>query len=236
MAKEKNKDLEEGDATLCTVERISGTTVFVDIEKNGKGTIVTSEISPGRIRNLRDYVVPGKKIVCKVLNIDKQGNIHLSLRRTSEKEKKEVLEKYNKEKSAKKILESILENPEEIIKKIPGDIYSFLEKAKENPKRLEKLIGKENTKKVLNILEKRQKKQVEIKSYFKLTTQEENGINLIKKILSPFKEDIKYLSAEKFSLTIKDKDYKEANKKRDEVLKKIKNKAENKAEFEIIEK
>ena len=63
------QELEEGQIVLCTVEKILGTTVFVKIEGNGEGTITTSEISPGRIRNLRDYVVPGKKIVCKILSI-----------------------------------------------------------------------------------------------------------------------------------------------------------------------
>ena len=45
-------ELEEGDVVLCTVDRIVGTTVFVSIEGNGEGSIVVSEISPGRIRNL----------------------------------------------------------------------------------------------------------------------------------------------------------------------------------------
>ena len=88
--------IEEGLAVLCTVTKIIGTTVFVKIEDNGEGTIMTSEIAPGRIRNLRDYVVPNKKIVCKILSIDNSNNIHLSLRRVSAKERKEVLEQYSK--------------------------------------------------------------------------------------------------------------------------------------------
>ena len=86
------EQLEEGQIVLCTVEKIVGTTVFVKIQEDGEGTLITSEISPGRIRNLRDYVVPGKKIVCKILHI--RGNrIHLSLRRVKQNEKKELLDK-----------------------------------------------------------------------------------------------------------------------------------------------
>ena len=73
-------ELEEGEIVLCTVDKIIGTTVFVKIEGNGEGTITTSEIAPGRIRNLRDYVSPGRKIVCKVLRVD-VNKISLSLRR-----------------------------------------------------------------------------------------------------------------------------------------------------------
>ena len=47
--------LEEGDLTLCTVDRIVGTNVFVKFFDEGKekeGTITFSEIAPGRIRNI----------------------------------------------------------------------------------------------------------------------------------------------------------------------------------------
>ena len=87
--------LEEGDIVLCTVDRIVGTNVFVkiDSEQEKEGVIVFSEIAPGRIRNIRDYVVPKKKIVCKVLRIS-GDRIDLSLRRVTQKEQKELKEKY----------------------------------------------------------------------------------------------------------------------------------------------
>src|SRR3990167_3344887 len=100
----------QGDLVLCTVERIDNTTVFVKLFDNGKeidGSIVTSEIAPGRIRNLRDYVVPKKKIVCKVLRISERGNIELSLRRVSAKERKEVLEREGQERAYRSILKKI---------------------------------------------------------------------------------------------------------------------------------
>ena len=59
-------EFEEGDVVLCTVEKIEGTVVFVNIDgTNKQGTIITSEVAPGRIRNIREYVVPKKKIVSK---------------------------------------------------------------------------------------------------------------------------------------------------------------------------
>src|SRR3990167_3310904 len=112
--------LEEGDLVLCTVEKIVGTIVFVNIDGEKKqGSIVLSEIAPGRIRNLRDYVVPKKKIVCKILRIYDKGNIELSLRRVTLKEKKEVLEQFKLEKSYESILRSVLgENAQKIIENI----------------------------------------------------------------------------------------------------------------------
>src|SRR3972149_11951022 len=134
-------NLEAGDVVLCTVDRIVGTTVFVNIEGDGEGSIVVSEIAPGRIRNLRDYVVPKKKIVCKILRISPNGNVELSLRRVTPKEKKEILGKEQQEKSYASIVKNISgEKAAEILKKISADeeISSFFGEARENPKKLEK--------------------------------------------------------------------------------------------------
>ena len=90
--------IEVGDILLCVVEKIEGTVVFVKLPDGSQGSIVLSEIAPGRIRNLRDYVFPGKNIVCKVLRIG-SGRIDLSLRRVTPKEIKDLREDLNLEKS-----------------------------------------------------------------------------------------------------------------------------------------
>lgn len=211
--------LEEGDLVLCIVDRIVGTVVFVKIfldSKEVEGNIVLSEIAPGRIRNLRDYVVPKKKIVCKVLRI-KSGNIDLSLRRVSQKERKEVLEKDQQEKSYVSILKGILkENAEEAIGKISKEdnLVSFLEDSKTNPQKLEKVIGKEDAKKIIEILNTQKKKKTIIKKEIHLTTIKPNGISLIKKILEIFKGvNVKYISAGRYSIETESNDAKTADKK-----------------------
>jgi len=210
--------MEVGDIILCTVDRIVGTTVFVKIDGTSiEGSIVMSEIAPGRIRNLRDYVVPKKKIVCKVLRISESGNIDLSLRRVTPKEKKEAIEKSESEKSYTSILKSILgADAEKIIKEIleENDLPSFLEESKANPEKLEKLVGKENSKKILDVLKTQKKKKTTIKKEIHLTTTKPNGITLIKKVLEIFKEiNVKYLSAGKYTLELESEDVKVADKK-----------------------
>lgn len=212
-------DLEEGDLVLCTVDRIVGTVVFVRIPLDGKeieGNIVLSEIAPGRIRNLRDYVVPKKKIVCKVLRI-KSGNIDLSLRRVSQKERKEVLEREQQEKSYTSILKGILkEKAEEAIENISKEesLVSFLEDSKINSEKLERIIGKEDAKKIIEILNTQKKKKTIIKKEIHLTTIKPNGISLIKKILEIFKGvNVKYISAGRYSVETESNDAKTADKK-----------------------
>lgn len=217
--------LDVGDLVLCTVDRIIGTVVFVKISVENheiEGSIVMSEVAPGRIRNIRDYVVPKKKIVCKILRISPQGNIDLSLRRVSQKERKEVIEQDKQEKSYISILKSVLgENVEETVKKILEEdrIFSFLEEAKANPEKLEKIAGKENSKKILDILNTQKKKKTEIKKEINLTTIKPNGITLIKNILEIFKGiNIKYISAGRYSLELESEDAKNADKKLNEMV------------------
>ena len=57
--------LQEDDIVLCTVKRIEKTIVFLDVQENShtiEGTMIFSEVSAGRIRNIRDYIVPNKKL------------------------------------------------------------------------------------------------------------------------------------------------------------------------------
>ncbi len=224
-------ELEEGDVVLCTVDRIVGTIVFVHIEDNGEGSIIVSEIAPGRIRNLRNYVVPKKKIVCKILRISGK-HIDLSLRRVTLKEKTEVLEKAKQEKSYVSILKSVLkENTDKIIKEIltQDNLFSFLEEAKENPNQLEKLVGKDNSGKILEILKTQKPKKVVIKKEFSLTTTEPNGLEKIKTTLKNAKDvDVKYIAAGKYSIKTESENAKEADNKLKGIINEIEKEAKQK--------
>jgi translation initiation factor 2 alpha subunit (eIF-2alpha) len=232
--------LEVGDIVLCTVERIEKAVVFVKIEGNGRGSIILSEIAPGRIRNLRDYVVPKKVIICKVLRVS--GNrIDLSLRRVTPKEQKELKEANKYEKSSKSVLKSVLKEKavgviEEILKE--DKVYDFLEEAKVDSKKLEKLVGKTDSKKILDIISSQKEKVVGFKKIFSFASDDSNGLGVIKKILGDFKDvEIKYLSSGKYSIKAEGSDIKSVDNKVMEILEKIGKEAKkNGAEFSILEK
>ncbi|MBS3084387.1 hypothetical protein J4411_00545 [Candidatus Pacearchaeota archaeon] len=229
-------EIEPGDILVCTVEKIVGTTVFVEIERTEiKGTIILSEIAAGRIRNLRDYVVPKKVIICKVLRVMKD-HIELSLRRVKDKEKKETLEKNKIKKSYTSILKSILKDKtDEIIKKIEekSTIPEFLEESKKDPSKLKKIAGKEESEKILEILKKQKEKTVSLRKEIKLASSNPNGVVLIKKILSGGKSImIKYIAAGRYSLICEDNSLKKADQKIAEFIKQIEKEAkENNIEF-----
>src|SRR3989338_5299944 len=114
----KRKGLpEEDEIVLCKVTKIFPNSVFVDlIEYNQPGMVHISEVSPGRIRNLREFVSIDRQIVCKVLRVDqKQGHIDLSLRRVNSVQRREKLEEIKQELKAERLVKNLakkLKRPE----------------------------------------------------------------------------------------------------------------------------
>ena len=234
-------EYKEGDLVLCTVTKIERTTVFVKLPNNEEGTIIINEIAPGRIRNIRQYVVPNKKIPCKILRI-KGGHLDLSLRRVSAKEKKEVLDNYKQEQSSKSALHQILKDDakkveEKILKDYPS-IFEFLVQARNDPKLLEKYIPKKYKEAIEKITKKKQK-QVEIQKILTLKCFKEDVLKRIKTILKVNQQNtkIRYLGAGKFQLTLKEKNYKIANQNLNTLIKEIESKAQkNSCEININNK
>lgn len=219
---------EEGEIVLCTVKEIKKPQVFVIIDKYNKlGVIQFSEVSPGRIRNIRKYVVPNKKIVCKVLRVFREtGHIDLSLRRVSSKEKKEMMERYSLNKKSESLLAAIFKEKfsdyrKKILEKFE-DLYEFILEVEKNGDRLKGInIEKKYIKEIIEEVKRRfQKKEVEKKYSLFLKTYLSDGlyiiINLLKKIEDKAGVKVKYISAPEYCIEIKGKDYNEiANKYKD---------------------
>ncbi len=231
-------NVKEGDLILCTVKKIEGTTVFVTIPDGKEASIGFSEVAAGRIRNIREYATPGKKIVCKVLETS-DNRIELSLRRVTGKERDYVLEKNKKENNLKSMLKAITPNSQQIIEKIQSeqDLVELVEDAKENPKLLEKYFSKEETTKLLSLLEEKGEKAKTVNKKFTLTTTSESGLKDLKEILDSKEIEISYLGSSKYSASASGKNFKEANMKLESALQEISKKAKQKlAQIEIPEK
>ena len=224
---------------MCTVKKIEGTIVFVDLDGGIEGSIVMSEIAAGRIRNIRDYVSLGKKIVCKILKIQ-NGHPELSLRRVTGSEKDKIKEKYEKERNLLSMLKASVKKPEEVFQKIKEiyDAIEFLEEIKTNPSIVEKFIPKSEVATFTKIFAEKKEKEKEVKKKIVLKSTSPNGINEIKEVLQEAKNiEVTYLGNSKFSLFAKAKDFKEANQKIQNAIEIIKTKAkEKKLVFEAEEK
>jgi len=98
---------ERDELVLCTVTNVQFHSVFCKLDNYEKsGMIHISEIAPGRIRNIKEHVKEGQKVVCKVLQINlERGHIDLSLRRVNAGQKRAKLNEIKQEQLAEKIVE-----------------------------------------------------------------------------------------------------------------------------------
>ena len=224
---------EESELVLCTVTSVQYHSVFVQLDEYGKtGLIHISEVSPGRIRNIRDFVKEGKKIVCKVLKINQEkGYIDLSLRRVNEAEKKRKIDEIKKEQNAEKIVEIAASKTgvktEELYKEVSDKVakdyvslHEFFENVSKNENLLDSLdIDKKWLKTLGEVIKQRIKPaEVEVKGKLKITTYASNGIEIIKDSLKKAEDaakggiSISYLGSGLYRFMVKAADYKEAEK------------------------
>ena len=231
---------EEGELVFCTVTKIQYHAVTIHLDEyNKQGLIHISEVSPGRIRNIRDYVTEGKKIVCKVIRIDPdRGHIDLSLRRVNDSQKRSKTEAIKQEQKAEKILSALAEQNKTPVQELYAKIaplvlkeylwlYQAFEDIVENNTSLEKLgIEKDLAAKLEKLVkEKIKPKKVEIIVKVMIKTYDENGLEVLKQAFEKAKEiapavTINYLGGGAYRLMITAKDYKKA----EDILKKIQEK------------
>lgn len=252
---------EKNEIVLCTVKKITSNSIFVTLNEynNLEGLIHISEIAPGRIRNIRDYVKENKKIVCMVLTSDPSRHlVDLSLRRVSLQQRmgKEAAQKQKQ--IAERIFESIAKDlkvkGEDLYKQVGGllvEKYGSLFGAFQNmsangEKSLEGLkIDKKIAKKLVDTAQERIKKpQVSIESTLSIKNPSSDGVETIKEILkkainhskkNEYDIRLSYMGAPKFKMKINSSDFKSAEKilaEITELIEKESKKTSTIAEFE----
>jgi len=224
---------EEDELVMCTVTKVQFHSVFANLDEYEKsGMIHISEVSPGRIRNIRDFVKEGKKVVCKVLRVNEEkGHIDLSLRRVTETQKRNKVDETKQEQKAEKILEFVAKDLNIDIKKLFEDLsenvfkkyaslYDFFQHVVTDSNAIKDAgIDVKIAKKLEEAVKLRIKETgVKIEGKLKLTSFAPNGVDFIKEALKRAEEigkeniSIKYLGAGSYSVVVNARDYKEAEK------------------------
>ncbi len=248
---------DESELVVCTVTKVNPNSVFVNLDEYDKsGLVHISEVSPGRIRNIRDYVREGKLIICKVLSVDKErGHIDLSLRRVTETQRRAKVNQIKQEQKAEKIVELVARQLKRDFKELYGSIAVVVLKHYESVHdcfedvvltgvSLQKLgVEKQVAEELEKLIPQRIKKpEVVIQGDFTLTSFKADGIEVIKKAIKQVKDkqvEFYYEGAGKYRLALTAADYKEGEKKLKENVDKIvkfMEKNESFAEFKRIEK
>lgn len=190
---------EVGDLVVATVRRIVDYGAYVYLDEYGKeGLLHISEISSSWIRNIRDHVREGQKLVLKVLRVDpEKGHVDLSLRRVTKRERIDKIYLWKRERRAEGLLKSAAEKlgltPEEIYEKAGaileekfGGIYDGLEETVRKGAKV--LIEAGIPEEIAKVLEEIAKEKiriptVRIKGVFELQCYKPDGVNVIKQAL-----------------------------------------------------
>ncbi len=224
-----------GEIVIGTVTRVMDFGAFVSLDEyeDKEGMVHISEVAPGWVKDIRDHVKKGQKVVCKVLSVNpKRGHIDLSIKDVTERQKKEKWQQWKSELRAFKWLEIAGEkvgiSKEELVKigkkliKEYDTIYeAFEEAAFEGYEVLVPVVGEEMAKAIAEIARENVKPpRVKVRGYFELKCFASDGIERIKKALMEaykvakdgVKVTLEYVGAPKYRIVIEAEDYKVAEK------------------------
>jgi len=222
---------QEDELVLCTITAVQYHSVFCSLDEYGKtGMIHISEVAPGRIRNIRDFVREGKKVVCKVLRVNlEKGHIDLSLRRVNENQKRQKLNQIKQEQLAEKIVEHAakqhLKKSEDIyialtkaLVPLYGGLFPAFEEAAQDKLDLSEYIDKTLAKEITAAIKLRiTPKEVIVDGDLILLSYAPNGIEIVKEALHKAKDTsgkpkIRYKGAGTYHVSVTSDDYKTAEK------------------------
>ena len=226
---------EVGDLVIATVERITDYGVYVRLDEYDKeGLLHVSEVASRWVRNIRDYVREGQKVVLKVLRVHAdKGQVDLSRRRVTKRDKKEKIQSWKKDRKAESLLrtaaeklnlsfEEAYENAGALIETAFGELYEGLEKtAKDGVDVLLELgINNELAATLAEIVkDKIQISLVNVKGILELQNPSPKGVLVIKDTLRHAKEvgeaegadvNVYLVSPPNYRIVVAAEDYKSA--------------------------
>jgi translation initiation factor 2 subunit 1 len=220
-----------GELVIASVTKISKFGAYCKLpEYNDLEVFLpTREVSSGWIKNIREHIHEGQKLVCSVIYHDKEkGTIDISLKRVSPSASKEKIRSYNLEKRLSAVfLQAVKtakeqENKEALIKTATtefGTYTNLVQNATNStnefaqsklPKKVKELILKE--------LESKRKQKRFLVAYLATlyTFNTVSGASELRGIMSSIKElgvDVKYIGAPRYRLLAEGSDYASAEAK-----------------------
>src|SRR4030066_1417384 len=241
MSELKPEYPEVGDLVIATIETVTDYGAYAKLDEfNKRGLLHVSEISSSWIRNIRNFVREGQKMVLKVLRVDlEKGHIDLSLRRVTKREKIEKILSWKKDRKAEALLRGVAEKvglPNEEVYEKAGAIveekyglYEGFEKVvKEGVEVLTKIgVPEDLAKAFAEVAQERiHVKMVKVKGILEIRCMKPNGVKLIKDAFLNAKKAEKTKDAEvrfyviaapKYSVEVLAENYKRA----EEILQKV---------------
>lgn len=188
---------------ICTVTEVFDQGAFASLDDYGRkeGMIHITEVASGWVKNIKDFVRKGQKVVCKVLSVDpKKGHIDLSLRRVKEGQRRWRLQLWKREQRAEKLLElaakklgkTLDQAYEEVgfpLQKRFGDLYSAFEAVSSQGAKVLEEFGEEWAKVLGEMISSTiEAPKVEVVGYVDLSCTAPDGIEVIKSAMVEARE------------------------------------------------
>ncbi len=226
---------EVGDLVIATVVRITDYGAYVRLDEYDKeGLLHVSEVASRWVRNIRDYVREGQKVVLKVLRVQAdKGQVDLSKRRVTKRDKKEKIQSWKKDRKAEGLLrtaaeklnisfEEVYEKAGALIENAFGDLHEGLEKTAKDG--VDVLLDLGISKELAVTLEEIAKDKIQIslvsvKGILELQNPQPKGVLVIKDTLKHAQEvgeaedadvNIYLVSPPKYRIVVSAEDYKSA--------------------------
>ena len=271
MVKKRAKFPREGEFVVAKVTEVEKQYVYVDLisyeglpsDKAARGMIHISEISSRWIKNIRNFVRIGQRVVLRVLRVDpSKGHVDMSLRRVNSAQKDIRLKEWKYAVKYENLLQFLTEtegitmNLDEAYDKIGFPILDFFENYQEAIEglkehgeelldQLEDISDDEKTALLKIVDENVQVSTVNISGKVKLSFNSENGVGEIKESLidalkvieskETRKITITYIAAPYYRLDVTTKDYLDAENILSEALEIIEQKTNQyKGNYEFI--
>lgn len=182
-------------------------------------------MSSGWVKNIHEYIEEGRKYVAKIYRVNQEKMMFdVSLKRVSDKEKKDKLDQERHEKKATKLIEIVSKkcglNPADMSSKLLSNYDSLSEFIDELEENEIAYFGQKYPEKFLESLKSllktsTEKKEVIESKIIELIGKGSDGVERVKSALGSIvveNLEIKYLSSPRYMLRIKAQTHKEASK------------------------
>ena len=232
MVRRKNDFPEKGELVIGTVKDINPYSVFVSLDEypGRVGMVHVSEIARKWVRDVRDWVKIGEKIVCVVMETDREkDHVTLSMKRVDENQKNRRMQAWKRDEKGEKLLGILAREKNMTLEKIYEEIgFDIQENFRDMLEVFElafrkgqeyiesRGVPKKWAKEICRIAQEKIKvPEVKIEEYVEFLFYSPDGIDKIKKVLTDVEKkgiSVKYISAPKYKLSLMTKDPKEGEK------------------------
>jgi len=208
---------DEGELVVVEVHDINPHSAYVNLEEfpEVEGLIHISEVSRSWVRDIRKELDEGEKDVAMVLDHEDNGTVNLSLKRVNDKQKREKMQAWNKERKAEKFIEKVAEqvgqDTDTVYEAVAfpfqetfGNTFDGFEIALVDRDRIAEVLDDEYVDTVVDVAEDNiSLKQVKMEGELKVEIPVGDGLDRLKEALKTDEGvEISYISAPKYKIEV----------------------------------